>query len=137
MSLLPKDWAFLPDAWKFALVLTGREATATALVSSALDAISKRNDLQEAERIKRVLFSTLCREGTKAERMASPETPAERATFFLHQLPDPSRPAITLLCLRVFSGEHLAALLEKSESKLAQSLGDARERLQPRTTPDP
>lgn len=44
---------FLPDAWKFALVLAGREATATALVSGALDVVSKRGDLHESERTKR------------------------------------------------------------------------------------
>jgi len=136
MSSFPTDWAFLPDAWKFALVLAGREAAATALVSGALDAVSKRGDLHEAERTKRVLFSILCREGAKAARVDSPQTPAEQATFFLHQLPEPSRQAITLLCLGVFSGEHLAGLLGQSESALARCLGEARERLHPRFAPD-
>jgi hypothetical protein len=136
MSLYPKDWAFLPDAWKFALVVAGREAAATALVSGALDVVSKRGDLHEAERTKRVLFSILCREGAKAARVDNPQTPAEHATFFLHQLPEPSRQAITLLCLGVFSGEHLAGLLRKSEAELAGCLGEARERLHPRFAPD-
>ena len=136
MSLFPKDWAFLPDAWKFALVLAGREATATALVSGALDVVSKRGDLHESERTKRVLFSILCREGAKAERVDSPQTPAEQATFFLHQLPEPSRQAVALLCLGVFSGEHLAGLLGKSEAELARCLGEARERLHPRLAPE-
>jgi len=136
MSSFPKDWAFLPDAWKFALVLAGREAAATALVSSALDVVSKRGDLHEAERTKRVLFSILCREGARAERANSPQTPAEQATFFLHQLPEPSRQAIALLCLGVFSGEYLAGLLGKSEAELARCLGEARERLHPRLAPE-
>lgn len=136
MSSFPKDWAFLPDAWKFALVLAGREAAATALVSGALDVVSKRGDLHEAERTKRVLFSILCREGAKSERADSPQTPAEQATFFLHQLPEPSRQAIALLCLGVFSGEHLAGLLGKSEAELARCLGEARERLHPRLAPE-
>lgn len=137
MSSLPKDWTFLPEAWKFALVLAGREEAATALVSTALDAISKRGDLHDAERTKRVFFSILCREGAKAERCESPRTPAEQTTFFLHHLPDPSRQAITLLCLRIFSDHHLAGLLGKSESELARCLGEARERLHSRLTPEP
>ena len=136
MSLFPKEWSFLTEAWKFALVLTGREAAATALVSGALDAVSKRADLHEAERTRRVLFSILCREGAKATEVAVPETPAEQATFFLHQLPEPSRQAITLLCLGTFSGENLAGLLGRSEPELARCLGDARARLQPHLTPN-
>lgn len=136
MSSFAKDWAFLPDAWKFALVLAGREAAATALVSGALDAVSRRNDLHEADRTKRVLFSILCREGAKAARVDSPQTAAEQATFFLHQLPEPSRQAVTLLCLGVFSGEQLAGLFGKSEAELARCLGEARARLHPRLSPD-
>ena len=129
MSPFPKEWSFLTDAWKFALVLTGREADATALVSGALQAVSKRADLHERERTKRMIFSILCREGAKAAGLGNPETPAERSVFILHQLPEPSRQAITLLCLGVFSGEHLAGLLGKSEPELAQCLNEAREAL--------
>ncbi len=126
MSPFPKEWSFLPDAWKFALVLTGREADATALVSAALQAVSKRVDLHEREWTKRVFFSILCRDGAKAVTVGNPETPAERRIFILHQLPEPSRQAITLLCLGVFSGEHLAGLLGMSEPELARSLYEAR-----------
>ena len=63
MSLFPKEWPFLTEAWKFALVLTGREAAATALVAQALSAVSKRSDLHETGRTKRLFFSILCREG--------------------------------------------------------------------------
>lgn len=126
MSPFPKEWSFLSDAWKFALVLTGREAGATALVSGALSAVSKRPDLHESKRIRRVLFSILCREGAKAAVTGNPETQAEQATFFLHRLPEPSRQAITLLCLGAFSGEHLEELLGKSEPDLARCLDEAR-----------
>ena len=136
MSQFPKEWSFLPGAWKFALVLTGREAAATALVSAALSAVEKRADLQGSERTKRVLFSILCRDGAKAAPVAAPETAAEQATFFLHQLPEPARQAITLLCLGLFSGEQLAGLLGKSEAELARCLGDARERLHPHLAPN-
>ena len=129
MSPFPKEWSFLNDAWKFALVLTGREADATALVSGALQAVSKRVDLHERERTKRMIFSILCRDGAKAAAVGNPETPAERSVFILHQLPEPSRQAITLLCLGVFSGEHLAGLLGKSEPELARCLNEAREAL--------
>ena len=129
--MFPKEWSFLAEAWKFALVLTGREADATALVATALDAVSKRTDLHESERTKRVLFSVLCREGAKSSVVGNPETPAERATCFLHQLPEPSRQAITLLCLGVFSGEHLAGLLGMSEPELARCLDEARAALPP------
>ena len=135
MSVFPKEWSFLTEAWKFALVLTGREAAATALVSGALDAVSKRADLHEAERSRRVLFSILCREGAKAAAAAAPETPSEQAVFFLHQLPEPSRQAVTLLTLGVFSGEQLAGLLGKSEPELARSLDDARSRLRAHLAP--
>ena len=137
MSPFPKEWSFLTDAWKFALVLTGREADATALVSAALGEVSKRADLHESERTKRVLFSILCREGAKAAAAGSPETPAERATIFLHQLPEPSRQAIALLCLGIFSGEHLAGLLRKSEPQLAQCLDEARAALKQHLAPKP
>lgn len=136
MSQFPKEWSFLPKAWKFALVLTGREAAASSLVSAALRAVAKRSDLHEAERTKRVLFSILCREGAKATQVTGPETAAEQATFFLHQLPEPGRQAITLLCLGLFSGEQLAGLLGKSEPELARCLGEARERLHPLLTPN-
>ena len=135
MSLFSKEWSFLAEAWKFALVLTGREAAATALVSGALDAVSKRADLHEAERTRRVLFSILCREGAKAAVVAAPETPSEQAVFFLHQLPEPSRQAIALLSLGAFSGERLAGLLGKSEPELARCLDDARSRLQAQSAP--
>ena len=135
MSLFPKEWSFLAEAWKFSLVLTGREAAATALVAGAVTAVSKRADLHEAERTRRVLFSILCREGAKAAAVAAPETPAEQAVFFLHQLPDPSRQAITLLSLGAFSGERLASLLGKSEPELTRCLVDARSRLRAQWTP--
>ncbi|MCK9588453.1 MAG: hypothetical protein WC076_01025 [Terrimicrobiaceae bacterium] len=135
MSPYPQEWSFLTEAWKFALVLTGREAAATALVSGALGAVSKRADLHETERAKRVFFSMLCREGAKAAVVAGPETPAEQALFFLHRLPEPSRQAITLFCLGVFSGEHLAGLLGKSEPELARCLDEARQRLHPILAP--
>jgi DNA-directed RNA polymerase specialized sigma24 family protein len=135
MSLFPREWSFLSDAWKFALVLTGRETAATALVSGALRAVSRRPDLHDDERTKRVLFSILCREGAKAVVTGSPETPAEQSTRFLHRLPEPSRQAITLFCLGVFSGEHLAGLLGKSEPELARCLDEARQRLHPILAP--
>ncbi|MFZ4774060.1 MAG: hypothetical protein ACOYM3_01775 [Terrimicrobiaceae bacterium] len=131
MSLFPKEWPFLNEAWKFALVLTGREAAATALVAQALAAVSKRSDLHETGRTKRIFFSILCREGAKSPVMDNPETPAERTVFFLHKLPEPSRQAISLLYLGAFSGEHLAAILHQSEAELARSLDDARSRLRP------
>lgn len=137
MSLFPKEWSFLAQAWKFALVLTGREAAATALVSGALVAVSKRADLHETERVRRVLFSILCREGAKAAVVAAPETPAEESVHFLHQQPEPSRQAITLLWLGAFSGEQLAGLLGKSEAELARYLNEARARLQPHFSPRP
>ena len=137
MSLFPKEWSFLTEAWKFALVLTGREEAATALVSGALTAVSKRADLHETDRTRRVLFSILCREGAKAAAVASPETPSEQAVFFLHQLPEPSRQAIALLALGAFSGEQLAGLLGKSEPELARCLDDARSRLRAHQEPLP
>jgi hypothetical protein len=135
MSLFPKEWSFLDEAWKFALVLTGREAAATTLVSNALQMLSKRTDLHEAGRAKRLLFSIL-REGSDAPSVAAPETPAEEAAFFLHQMPDPQRQAITLFCLGVFSGERLARLLGKSEPELAQCLEEARALLRTSTRPN-
>lgn len=131
MSLFPKEWPFLAEAWKFALVLTGREAAATALVSKALAAISKRADLHELTRTKRVFFSILCREGSKTGTVLDPETPAEQTVFFLHKLPEPSRRAITLLYLGAFSGEQLAGLLGQSEAELARCLEEARSFLRP------
>lgn len=131
MSLFPKEWPFLAEAWKFALVLTGRESAATALVSKALAAISKRADLHELTRTKRVFFSILCREGGKTGTVLDPETPAEQTVFFLHKLPEPSRRAITLLYLGAFSGEQLAGLLGQSEAELARCLEEARSFLRP------
>ena len=137
MSLFSKEWSFLPEAWKFALVLTGREAAATRLVSEALNAVSKRTDLHEASRTKRVLFSILCREGAKAAVVAAPETPAEQAAFFLHGLPNLPRQAITLFALGVFSGEQLARILGQSEPELARCLEEARALLRPALAPTP
>lgn len=137
MSPFPNEWSFLAGAWKFALVLAGREADANALVAGALGAVSKRADLHERERIRRVFFSILSREGAKAAVVGNPETPAERATHFLHRLPEPSRQAITLLCLGIFSGEGLAEFLGKSEPDLARCLDEARAAIKqnPPTTP--
>lgn len=135
MSSFPKEWPFLTEAWKFALVLSGRESAATELVSGTLAAISKRPDLHEVGRTKRIFFSMLCREGAKFTGVSAPETPTEQAVYFLHQLPEPSRKAMALLCLGVFSGEHLAGLLGQSEAGLARCLDEARARLRPQFAP--
>ncbi len=131
MSQFPKEWPFLPEAWKFALVLTGRESAATALVSQALVAIAKRADLHEPTRTRRVFFSILCREGGRTGAVLDPGTAAEQEVFFLHKLPEPSRRAITLLYLGAFSGEQLAGLLGQSEAELARCLEEARSFLRP------
>jgi len=130
MSSLPKEWSFLPDAWKFALVLTGCESAATALVTATVRTISRRSDLHESARMRRVFFSHLSREGAKAARIETPATPAERKAFCFHQLPEPGRQALALFSLGLFPGEQLAGLLGKSESALAKTLGEARARLQ-------
>jgi DNA-directed RNA polymerase specialized sigma24 family protein len=131
MSPFPNEWSFLSEAWKFALVLTGREAAATSLVSSTLAVVAKRADLHEKERTTRVFFSLLRRAATPPAAPLPPETDAERRLFFLHQLPGPAREAISLLYLGAFSGEHLAELLGQSKAELARHLLDARTALRP------
>lgn len=136
MSSVSHDWSFLPAAWKYALVLGGRESAATALLTGALTEISKRSDVWDSARMRRLLLSTIHREGSKTARVGDPASPAERSAFIFHGMAEPGRSAITLLCLGLFSGEHLAGLLGLGERELAGILQQARESLST-TLPDP
>lgn len=129
MSPVSHDWSFLPEAWKYALVLGGRESAATALLTGALTAISKRPDVWESSRMRRLLFSTIHREGNKSVRISDPVSPAERDVFIFHGMAEPGRSAVALLCLELFSGEHLAGLLGLGERELVGVLQQARDSL--------
>lgn len=124
MTDFSKDWAFLPQAWKLALVVTGREAAATELVSATLDAVVRRADLHERERTKRVFFSMLLR--APGGGVVAPETAAEHAVSAMHRLPDPGRRVLALLYLGLFGGDELAEIAGESAAGLARTLNGAR-----------
>lgn len=128
MTVAIDEWPFLPDAWRYALVLTADEESATLLVRDALNALSHRTDAADPHRAQRILFSLIFRAGRNRPTSNSPKTPAEEKAMAFHRLPEPGRSAWSLLCLGLFSGEHLAGLLGQSEAELAAALGEARSR---------
>lgn len=107
------DWPFLEDAWVFALVRTGNEAAATALLKGALDEMLGHPDAGDPEAAKRLLFQRLVREGLEFET-APPATDGELAVQPLHALPDPARSATVLEALGVFHGRDLVKIIGKT-----------------------
>lgn len=126
MSSATKNWAFLPDAWKYALVLAGTEHAATALLSETLKSLSQRLDLWDMNRTRRLLFSSLYRQGLRISRVKPSDSSFENRLLPFHELEEPGRSALVLLYLGLFSSEHLALLLGYSESELANILSRAR-----------
>jgi DNA-directed RNA polymerase specialized sigma24 family protein len=129
MSCKTDEWPFLDDAWKYALVLTGREADALESVRATLALLARRTDAADPAREKRILFSSIYRSAKPTTPASEPPSAAEQAVDPLHNLPEPGRSALTLLCLGLFSGEELAGVLGEPLPDLARALGDARHTL--------
>lgn len=130
MSSDPDEWPFLEDGWRYALVLTGKEDEATAVVDRVLHEMADRRDATDRARVRRIFFSALFRAGRNGHSEKAAETPAEEAVAALHRLPEPGRSAWALLLLGHFSGDHLAGLVGLGERELAESLADVRRRLE-------
>lgn len=129
MSCETDEWPFLDDAWKYALVLTGRESDALESVRATLALLARRTDAADPARAKRILFSSIYRSARPSAPVSDPPSAAELAVGPLHHLPEPGRSALALLCLGLFSGEELAGILGESLPDLARALGDARHTL--------
>ena len=126
MTSATEEWSFLDDAWRYALVLTGREETALELVESSLEKLARRTDAADPSRAKKILFSTLYRSHRTIAAPPAPTTPAETAANRFRGLPEPGRSAWILLSLGLFAGEDLAGLLGETTSDLAAYLTDVR-----------
>ncbi|MDX2079738.1 MAG: hypothetical protein SFU53_03050 [Terrimicrobiaceae bacterium] len=134
MSSDPEEWPFLEDGWRYALVLTGKETEAGALVGRVLNEMAGRRDATDPGRARRVFFSALFRAARQTVPSQVAETPAEQAVAALHRLPEPGRSAWALLLLGHFSGDHLAGLVGLGERELADALTDVRRRLEAAAT---
>jgi hypothetical protein len=127
MTNLPKEWRFLRSCWIYACVLTGREVSATEMVSKALQGVAARNDLVSSRRRRRLFFAILFREGQKIPRQAEPEEGKYYTLGSLHKIQEPGRSALALLHLRLFDPDQIAVIIGKTEKELPTILTAARE----------
>ncbi len=129
MSHLPKDWRFLRMAWLYAVILTGNDTRATALVESVFKEVSRRQDVVSIRRRRRLFFALLRREAVEKRRCAEGDFQGPAELFRFHQLAEPGRSALSLFYSRLFEPDQLADVLGVSESALPEILGAAREEL--------
>jgi hypothetical protein len=135
MSNLPKEWRFLRAAWIYAFVLTGQEATATEMVSNALQGVAVRNDLVSSRRRRRLFFAILFREGQKISVPSEPTEGDSSTLSRLHKIREPGRSALALLHLRLFDPDQIAVIIGKTEKELPDILTTAREEFSKIETP--
>ena len=136
MSHLPKDWRFLSFAWLYALVLFGRQASASEKVSSILRSIASRHDVVSPRRRRRLFFAMLHRDGIVSPRLSEGEFEGNPELFAFHQMEEPGRSALVLFYLRLFPSEQLANILGRPEKELAEILSAARNDLSSRLPAD-
>jgi len=127
MTNLPKEWRFLRQGWIYGYVLTGGEEEATAMVSKALQGVAARNDLVSTRQRRRLFFAMLFREGQKIPHRSDPSGMRNPTLAGLHKIREPGRSALTLLHLRLFDPDQVAAIIGKTEKELPAILTGARE----------
>lgn len=124
---------YWPDAYRFALLMTGSVAGAQAAIQGLVPSAAERlTQMRDARQAKRWLFSQVrerCRAGSAA---ASAEENGgeggEAASLFSH-LPEEERAALILFYLHRFEASELAETLDLSPMALGLLLGRARQLL--------
>ncbi len=122
MTHLPKEWRFLPDAWSYAVILTGSPQSPTDLVTNTLNSVATRHDILGNKHRRRVFFATLFREAQKNPRRESPEPDLSDDILKLHSLPEPGRSAIALCHMGLFPIDQIADIVGKNERDLPELL---------------
>lgn len=122
MTHLPKEWRFLPDAWSYAVILTGSPQSATDLVTSTLNSVAARHDILGNKHRRRVFFATLFRETQKNPRKDSPDPDLSDDILKLHSLPEPGRSALALCHMGLFPIDQIADIVGKNERDLPELL---------------
>jgi len=126
----PELWAFLPNLYRFALVLTPDIGAASKAASSAIEDTLKKRDLSDPERAAAILYADVRRLCLK---MPAPDPgaviPAGDIAAALHRLPEPGRSALALLYLGDLNGEQIGRVLGLHTNELGAALSAARESL--------
>jgi hypothetical protein len=122
MTHLPKEWRFLPDAWSYAVILTGSAQAATDLVTNTLNGVATRHDILGNKHRRRVFFATLFREANKAPRVELPGSNLSDDILELHRLSEPGRSALALFHLCLFPIDQIADIVGKNEKQLPELL---------------
>ena len=122
MTHLPKEWRFLPDAWSYAVILTGSPQAATDLVTNTLHGLASRHDILGNKHRRRVFFATLFRDANKSPRLALPESELSEDTLELHRLSEPGRSTLALFHLGFFPIDEIADIVGKNEKEMPDIL---------------
>ncbi len=122
MSNQPDEWDFLQTAWQFAHLLTGCEKGAAAVFDDAVAEVLKHPDGGDHERAKWLLF--------RAVRLRCLKYPAANeltgTAAKLHQLPEPGRSALAILCLDALDAEDIRRVLHLHDRELVLAVEKAR-----------
>ncbi|HYR57374.1 MAG TPA: hypothetical protein VEO95_02045 [Chthoniobacteraceae bacterium] len=138
----------LAEFYRFAVLLTGQIARAEQVIADTLVRAESELAQIRSETSQRAWFATRIRErclGDEGGAEPAPrllrededEAPVEvlEIEAYLvaqrfHRLPEPGRSALALFYLDAFSNEDIAKLLKLDQDALAETLGQARTRLQ-------
>jgi len=120
----------ISNLYRFALVLTKNALQAERLVGESVREVLYRGSGESARRIRWLIFQKVRQRALS--QIANEETgdiSSNEIVTALHALPEPSRSAMTLLCLESFSLQDLESLLDLSTQELGEALKAARSRL--------
>jgi DNA-directed RNA polymerase specialized sigma24 family protein len=137
------------EFYRFAVLLTGKIGKAEQVMAETLSKAAVELAQIRNETSRRAWFATRIRErclGDEREAAPAPrllreevesagslevlEIEAYLIAQRFHQLPEPGRSALALFYLDTFTNQEIAKLLKLHEDELADTLGDARRRLQ-------
>ena len=116
MSDTPKEWSFLPTAWRFALLLTGCHEGAQSAFAGTVEDLRRHPHVGDEERFVRLFYVTLRRRSLKFP--ARPELDGPLTA--LHRLPEPARSAVALHTLKAMAESDIQRVLEVDGKALAK-----------------
>lgn len=119
MSDTPKEWSFLPSAWRFALLLTGCHEGAQSAFEGTVEELRRHPHVGDEERFVRLFYVTLRRRCLKFPARSELDAPLTA----LHQMPEPARSAVALHGLKAMPDSDIHRVLEldaKSFDKLIE-----------------
>jgi hypothetical protein len=114
------DW--LEKAWRFAYVLTGCTEGASSTFGETLAEVSRHPHADEEERVASLFFKVLRRRCLKFPA----RNELQGNAVALHALVEPSRSALTLLCLNALPAREIQRVLDIDARALAEALEKAR-----------